>query len=295
MRLLAGEIDRQALLDRLQGILEGSEGWRIVLSDTAAVEPHTETEKEREEASRAAREEAAVSASREEVYQSVVSGAALGPDYAVLVALSTVVAGIGLAKDSVAVVIGGMLIAPILGPILALAFGTAVGDRSLVTRALRTAAAGLAVAVALSLALPLAFSADPGAGELGARTAVDFGSVGLALASGAAAALSITSGVPAVLVGVMVAVALLPPAAAIGICVALAAWPEAVGAAHLLGVNLVSVTLAAILTFLGKGVRPRTWLEREGAAQSVRVTVTTLAAALLVLTGLIALDRFGPL
>ncbi|GMG80974.1 TIGR00341 family protein [Paralimibaculum aggregatum] len=290
IRLLAGEIDRQQLIDDLQDALETEQGWRIVLSDTEAVTPHTEEEKEREQASIEARESDSRAASREELFQSVVRGAALSRDYIVLVALSTVVAGIGLVKDDLAVIIGAMVIAPLLGPSLALAFATAVGDRTLLLRAVRSLCAGLAIAVGLALAIPLITEVDIEGSELSRRTQVDLGALALALASGAAAALSRTAGLSSALVGVMVSAALLPPAAALGIALASGAMASAAGAGLLLGINVAAVTLAAILTFLAKGVRPRTWHEREGAAQSLKVTVAVLAVALLAMSSLIALD-----
>jgi len=79
----------------------------------------------------------------------------------------------------------------------------------------------------------------------------------LALASGAAAALSITTGVSSVLVGVMVAVALLPPTVTLGICIGLEAYEQASGAALLLAANIASVNLTAQITMRLKGIKPR--------------------------------------
>jgi uncharacterized membrane protein len=89
----------------------------------------------------------------------------------------------------------------------------------------------------------------------------------------------------------MVAVALLPPAAALGISLAMGAMSSAAGAALLLAVNVVSVNLAANVVFLLKGIRPRTWLEREDSEQSARLTMIVQAGLLGVLVGLIALSR----
>ena len=290
VRLLAGEIDRQALLDRLQDRLEGDDHWRLILTRTEAVTPHSDAERELEQSARARRRRAAVATSRDEIYENVVTGAALTADHLLLIAISAVVATIGLVEDNIAVVIGAMVIAPQLGPALAIAFGAAVGDRRLVLRALVTMLAGLAAAVGLSLLVSPFFEADPATGELAKRTAVGFAEVALALASGAAAALSITAGLSSALVGVMVAAALVPPAAAIGISLTAAAPGVAGGAALLLGVNLVSITLAAVLTFLARRVRPRSWHQYEDRVQSLRVTLAILGAAFAILVSLIALS-----
>jgi len=112
---------------------------------------------------------------------------------------------------------------------------------------------------------------------------VGFDSVALALASGAAAVLSMTTGLPSVLVGVMVAVALLPPAATLGIMLGSGQLHLALGAGLLLAVNLVCVNLAAKLVFLVKGIRPRTWWQKEKARQSMTTYLVIWVFSLLFL------------
>ena len=101
------------------------------------------------------------------------------------------------------------------------------------------------------------------------RTDVGLAGVVLALASGAAAVLSLITGLSSALVGVMVAVALLPPTATLGMMLGSGEWSAAFGAGLLLAVNVVCINLSAKLMFLFKGVRPRTWLEKTRARQSV--------------------------
>jgi uncharacterized membrane protein len=112
---------------------------------------------------------------------------------------------------------------------------------------------------------------------------VGFGGVAVALASGAAAALSLASGVASALVGVMVAVALLPPTATLGMMLASGRIELAAGAALLLAVNIVCVNLSATLVFLFKGLRPRTWIEKRKAQQSTAWAGLFWTAALLIL------------
>jgi uncharacterized hydrophobic protein (TIGR00341 family) len=198
--------------------------------------------------------------------------------------LSTLVAGIGLKTDNVAVVIGAMVIAPLLGPNLAFALATSLGDGALMARALRTNVVGVGLAVGLCAAFSALVDIPLDSAELMMRTHVGADGIVLALASGAAAALSLTTGLSTNLVGVMVAVALLPPAATAGLMAGEGRWEEATGAAILLGVNIICVNLAAQVVFLWKGIRPRGWLERENARQSWRlnliVWVVLLAAAI---------------
>ena len=166
-----------------------------------------------------------------------------------------------------------MVIAPLLGPNLALALSTALGDLDLMAGALKTMAVGFLIALALSFSLGLVWNSYwPGelnGPELMSRTNVGFDSIALALASGAAAVLSLATGLSSVLVGVMVAVALLPPGATIGIMLGAGHYDLALGAGLLLAVNIVCVNLSAKLVFLFKGVQPRTWYEKKKAKRAM--------------------------
>ncbi|HEU5339450.1 MAG TPA: DUF389 domain-containing protein, partial [Sulfuricaulis sp.] len=122
-------------------------------------------------------------------------------------------------------------------------------------------------------------------------TDVGLDSVALALASGAAAALSLTTGLSSVLVGVMVAVALLPPAATFGLMLGSGQYALATGAGLLLAVNIVCVNFAAKLVFLMKGIHPRTWWEKQKARQSMITYLVIWAVSLVILVGLIFLRR----
>jgi uncharacterized hydrophobic protein (TIGR00341 family) len=208
----------------------------------------------------------------------------LDRNYVLLVLLSTVVAAIGLIEDNVAVLIGAMVIAPLLGPNLALSFGTALGDRHLVVRASATLGVGTGLAIFLSAAIGFFWPETIDSFELQSRTRVGLDSVALALAAGAAGALSLTAGVSSVLVGVMVAVALLPPAAAVGLSLGQGQWTAAEGSALLLVINIVCVNIAAKLVLLARGYRPRRYYEKERARRAmIRVLVGwVLTLALLI-------------
>lgn len=281
MRMLVGNGKVQAVLDALQQAIGREEGTYIAVIPVEAVLPMP-TEEER-----LAEDEAI--APREALYSSIERGARLDVNYLVLVVLSTIVATIGLLEDNVAVVVGAMVIAPLLGPNLALALGTALGDVALMLRALKTNLAGLGLALFLSVIIGFFWPLRLTSHELLARTDVGFDSVALALASGAAAVLSVTTGLPSVLVGVMVAVALLPPAAALGLMLGGGNWSHAVGAGLLLAVNIVCVNLAAKLVFLVKGIRPRTWWQKKKAKQSMTTYLLLWAFTLLLLLAAIYL------
>lgn len=277
--------DAQDLVDALQSLFEEEKNWRIIVlpvEATAPKLPSKDVEKERR------RKTVAL---REEIYQDTAAGAALTGDFLILTALSTIVAAIGLSTDNLAVVIGAMVIAPLLGPVVAFAFAAAIGDLALLLRSARTALAGLALGFSIAVAIGAFFSVDFASGEMTARTVLGLDAIALALASGGAAALSIAAGLPAALVGVMVAVALLPPSAAAGIFLGGGDLENALRASLLLTVNVVCVNLAALAVFAYKGVRPRTWIERISAGRATKVNAAVLVLLLLLLTGAIVLLR----
>src|SRR5690606_12381407 len=151
----------------------------------------------------------------------------------------------------------------LIGPLLALTLATTLGDGPLILKAVRTSATGIMLAILVGVLFVLVIPFDPSAKPIIANTKVGFDNVGLALASGAAAALSVTTGISGALVGVMVAVALLPPAATVGMLLGAGLLFAASGAALLLAVNVAAVTLAGRVVLLVQGVRPRTWFEKK--------------------------------
>lgn len=279
MRILIADDHAQAVLDTLQATLgKDPEARIVVLAVEAALPRPPEVERSKEEAA---------TAIREAMYEEIEKSARLDINFIILVILSTIVAAIGLIEDNVAVVIGAMVIAPLLGPNLALGLGTALGDTQLMWKAARTGGAGIGLALLLALGIGLIWPVDIRSHELIARTDVGLDSVALALASGAAAVLSVSTGLSSVLVGVMVAVALLPPTATLGLMLGSAQYHHAFGAALLLAVNIVCVNLAAKVVFLAKGIHPRTWWQKKKAKRAMTLYLLIWAVSLALLVAVI--------
>jgi len=270
---------QQSTLDALQDALTGADGWRIVLQPTDAVIPKPDPDEDE----RRTREAHRRATTREVLYGQIERGARLTGDYLLFVALSTIVAASALVTNNVAVLIGAMVIAPFLGPNLGFAFGAALGDRGMMGEAAKSLGAGFALAVGLSIFGAMILPLDLEAKELLDRTRIGLDGMAVALASGACAALALTSGASASLVGVMVAVALLPPAVAFGMMIGAGEWRLALGAAELFAVNVASVNLSALAVFRYRGVEPRQWLRKFEARQSRRTAFTVLGALLALL------------
>lgn len=225
--------------------------------------------------------------SREELLTALEPGTHLSRIQLVMVALSTIVAAIGLTRDDVAIIIGAMVIAPLLTPNMALALATTLGDLTMARRSLLTNAAGVGLAFALAVAIGLVYPVDTESQQIVNRTQVSLGDVLLALAAGAAGAISVTSGVSAALVGVMVAVALLPPLVACGLLLGAGQPAAAAGAALLTATNIISVNLAGVVSFVTQGIRPRKWYENDNARRATWIAIAlwslTLAALVVVI------------
>jgi len=158
-----------------------------------------------------------------------------------------------------------MVIAPALGPNVALSLGTTLGDGDLSRRALKTIFVGSLWAFVFSALIGILLEVNPQIPEIFTRTEVNFGDIALALSAGSAAVLSLSSGLVSALIGVMVAVALLPPLVTMGMLVGAGQWELAIGSLQLFLVNFICVNLAGVITFLFQGVRPLTWWEANRA------------------------------
>ncbi len=279
VRILTAPECRQQLLDALQARLGSSEESRILVYPLELALP-------RSEKGDSGSKQSAVT-TREELYDEIHKGARLNGTFLLLVFLSTIVAAIGLLENNPAVIIGAMVIAPLLGPNLALALGTALGDTKLMWQAFKTGSSGLITALILSIAIGKLWPSEQFSHEVLSRTDAGLDTIALAFASGAAAVISLTTGLSSILVGVMVAVALLPPTAVIGMMIGQGEWQLAYGAAILLAINIVSVNLAAKLVFFFKGVKPRTWLEKQQARQSMKSYILIWVLSLILLVAMI--------
>jgi uncharacterized hydrophobic protein (TIGR00271 family) len=178
--------------------------------------------------------------------------------YIALMVLSAAIAAFGLVNDSAAVVIGAMLVAPLMTPILAVAAAAVQGwgRRMLDSLAIIGGGALLAVGVGIvvSFLTPVLRADLPLPGELLARTNPNMIDLGIAIAAGAAGGfVAVRPAASGALPGVGIAVALVPPLATVGLSAGLAQWDLAFGALLLFGTNLVAIILAAGLVFVAAG------------------------------------------
>ena len=287
--------ETEAVLDALKKHFGTSGGFRVVLLPVEATLPRPEApetpdpEPAPQDAERPRIEGSRIS--REELYAALSETTNVSWVYVTFIVLSTIVAAIGLAQDNVAVIIGAMVIAPLLGPNVSLALATTLGDVDLARRSLRANLTGVLIALGISVLVGVLFTIDTSLAEIRNRTFVGPADILLALAAGGAGALAFTTGVAASLIGVMVAVALLPPLVTAGLMVGSAHPRLAFGAFMLLAANVICLNLSGVLTFLLQRVRPGTWWEADKARRATRRAIVVWALLLLLLAGTIMLSQ----
>jgi uncharacterized hydrophobic protein (TIGR00341 family) len=219
-----------------------------------------------------------------------------------LTIISVVIATAGLLMDSPAVVVGSMVIAPLIGPAMATSVGTVVDDQDLFLRGLKLQVLGFGIAILSATAFAFLMKTTnlvpPGldvqtVDEVAERVAPDVLSLVVALGAGIAGALSLRSGVSASLVGVMIAVALVPPTAVIGIGIAWGLPFVVIGSSVLVLVNALSINLAALATFWYSGYQPEQWFKLDDARSATLKRVGVLVVCILVLSAFLGGVTYG--
>lgn len=204
--------------------------------------------------------------------------------FAVLTALSASIAAFGLLADSGAVVIGAMLVAPLMTPIIGASAATVTADNRRLVRALLIIALGTAIAFAVGwfvsfVAAGRVIDVRSLPTEIRGRTFPGLLDLGIAITAGAAAGYiqprrSAISALP----GVGIAVALVPPLATAGITYELGLSSDARNAFLLYLTNLAAIIFAAALVLLASGFRPH-----DSAGKRVlRVRLTTTLIAVVI-------------
>ena len=178
-------------------------------------------------------------------------------DFILLIALSVLIATMGLLDDSPAVIIGAMLVAPLMTPLLGLGLSLAQGNPRLAWITLKSASLGFITALGLAFVVGL-LSADfyEPTEEMESRDWPQMFDLIVALVSGLAAAYAYSRpGLLAALPGVAIAAALVPPIATAGLALSIGEYGVAIGALLLFGVNIVAIVSAAAISLWAVGIR----------------------------------------
>jgi uncharacterized hydrophobic protein (TIGR00341 family) len=288
IHLLVGTGRVEAVLNALETYLQPLPDARAILLPLEAVIPHPQRDTGDEDAGAEDPKEEKTPAriSRQELYNDVATGTSLSTNYLVMVVLSAIIAAIGLVRNDMAIIIGAMVLAPLLLPNVSFALANTLGDTELGLNAVKTALAGLVLAVCIGIIIGLAVHVDPSIAAIEARTRLDWSDLLLALASGSAGVLALTGGGRLSLVGVMVAVALMPPLVTGGLLLGAGLYQKGIGALNLALANIICVNLAGVVTFHLQGISPTTWWEKNKARRASR-RATVVLSLLFILLGML--------
>jgi uncharacterized hydrophobic protein (TIGR00341 family) len=259
----------ELVLEKLRKAGLSDDAYKIILVPENVISSHTKTLKQRYSGTRISREELILRA--EELASDTST-------YLAFIILSAIMATGGLLLDSAATVIGAMVVAPLMGPAISASIGTVLNDRKLASRGIKLQVVGLLLAIAtaavIGILLKNSVLVSPNLDiakipQISERTDLTFISLFLALCTGTAGALSVIRSGGATLVGVAIAIALIPPAAASGLGLAWGLPNVAITAAVILLVNLLAINVSALIMLWISGFRPRDMREVKYAQTAV--------------------------
>ncbi len=205
--------------------------------------------------------------------------AALTVPYLIMNALAAIVACYGLLENSVAVIIGAMIIALLLGPLTGMALALVDGDQRLLRRALLAETTGAALVLVIGFTIGKVHGEMTLGSEILGRTSPNLLDLIIALAGGAAGAYAtISRRLSAGLVGVAIATALVPPLCSCGICLAHGLYRQSGGAFLLFLTNLVAIQSVTSLVFWLCGFHRLTHQDRKSVLRRFAPSTLLLAA-----------------
>lgn len=180
-------------------------------------------------------------------------------DFIALISLSTLIAAVGLVQNSAAVVIGAMLVAPLMTPLVATGLALVQGNERLLRTGLISVFYGFAVALLIGVfvggGVRLCDSNFAMGSELMGRGSPNILDLIVALASGVAAAYAMgRPNLLSALPGVAIAAALVPPIATSGVAFSMGYYGTAVGSLLLFLTNIVAIVLGTAMTFWAIGI-----------------------------------------
>lgn len=203
-----------------------------------------------------------------------------------LMGFASIIASMGVVTDSTAVVIGAMLIAPLMTPLMGMAISLVMGWPHRLARATIVATAGIVFAIAIGVLLGLFVPGviDPATnGQIVARSSPTTLDLITAIAAGAAGAYGLSRpDVSDSLPGVAIAISLVPPLSVVGISYSQGDWSSGHGALLLFLTNMLAILIMGGLTFIFTGVTPlRRVAENQHRVRSSLAAVAALAALVL--------------
>jgi uncharacterized hydrophobic protein (TIGR00271 family) len=220
---------------------------------------------------------------RIDLFDRLQVGARWNIDFMMMMCLSTAIASLGLIQNSTAVVIGAMVVAPLMTPLIGAGLALVQGNTIFFRDSIKAMGFGIGAALLISLFLGFIVPMEQLTPELLARGAPTIIDLGVAFLSGAAAAYAVARpSLLGALAGVAIAAALVPPLATVGISLAEGVWEISEGAAILFATNLVAIILGAAFIYRRLGIQGSRL--RKGLPLWGRRTILFLSLLAVILT-----------
>jgi uncharacterized hydrophobic protein (TIGR00271 family) len=220
-------------------------------------------------------------------------------NFTILLGLSTIIATFGILSDSTAAVIGAMIIAPLMTPILGFTAALKMGNSGRSFKSLVLICLGIATVIFLSALLgrfvPDVLISFTSNAQITARVSPSLFDLGIALAAGAAGAYATgRQEISEWVSGVAIAISLVPPLSVVGICLAHGYIIEAGGSFLLFLTNLFAIILSGffVFTMMGLGPLPVSDMEEKTRKKAIQAIVigTVIIFAILAFTGYSAFE-----
>ena len=219
--------------------------------------------------------------SRVTIYEGIEVNSRWSFDFIALICFSTALAALGLMLNSSAVIIGAMLVAPLMTPILGAALSLIQGNRVLMVDCAKSLIYGYFSALTLGVLLGVFGNLYGVTDQMQSRSEPGVPDLLIALISGMAAAYCYSRPrLVSALAGVAISAALVPPIATAGIAVAMNEQKIAIGATLLFTTNVVFIIIGAGSVFLLLGIRAKS------NQRSLNIWVTRLSLALVIVAAI---------
>jgi uncharacterized hydrophobic protein (TIGR00271 family) len=184
----------------------------------------------------------------QEIYSS------LSFQFLIMLTAASLISSLGLLSDSGVIIVGAMLIAPLMKPIMSLSYGISTGDSPLKLRSCISISVGVVLTIFVSYIAELTLQLSTITVEMENRIAPNLFDLGVAISAGIASAIALSrKSVADSLPGVAVAVAIVPPLCVAGISLSMGKMPAFYGAFLLFAVNLFAIVISAVSVFLLSG------------------------------------------
>lgn len=180
----------------------------------------------------------------------LIESSRLDYDFYLMLVLSTIIVSLGLLLNNIPIIIGGMLITPLLSPLLTTALGIVVADKNVLWWSIKIILKSVGVILLVSLIMTIITPDKALTEEISSRTFINLSFFYVAIASGIAAAFAwAEKQLSAILPGVAIAVAILPPFATIAIGIGIWDFNIVIGALQSSIANMIGIVISAVVVF----------------------------------------------